>query len=210
MFRDRLSARRRDWLLLAYWLFVPLAVFFLARSRLQLYILPLFVPLALIMSRPIAGWPWFAGRRLAWTLGLTAAALVAIKGSLAYWPSNRDARGIAAQLTRILDRHDVDEIVFVGMRPFYGLNLYLDKHIEGIQIDEKRFEYSKFVALDDVCDELGERERNVYGIKQQHAPRFVAAVRACGAHARLVGTLHADDNDIAFFTVAPSGDGGAR
>ncbi len=210
VFRDRLSARRRDWLLLAYWLFVPLAVFFLARSRLQLYILPLFVPLALIMSRPIAGWPWFAGRRLAWTLGLTAAALVAIKGSLAYWPSNRDARGIAAQLTRILDRHDVDEIVFVGMRPFYGLNLYLDKHIEGIQIDEKRFEYSKFVALDDVCDELGERERNVYGIKQQHAPRFVAAVRACGAHARLVGTLHADDNDIAFFTVAPSGDGGAR
>ncbi len=36
--------RDRDWLLLSYWLFMPLAVFFLARSRLHLYILPLFVP----------------------------------------------------------------------------------------------------------------------------------------------------------------------
>jgi len=30
-------------LLVLYWLLLPLAVFFLARSRLQLYVLPLFV-----------------------------------------------------------------------------------------------------------------------------------------------------------------------
>ena len=99
--RSRLRVRDRDWLLLSYWLFMPLAVFFLARSRLHLYILPLFVPLALMMARAVASWPGLAGRRMAVTLVLTTLTFVALKGALAYWPTNRDARDIAAQLTRI-------------------------------------------------------------------------------------------------------------
>ena len=47
--RPRLAAAR-------YWFLLPLAVFFLARSRLQLYVLPLFVPLALMLARPLAHW----------------------------------------------------------------------------------------------------------------------------------------------------------
>ena len=141
---------------------------------------------------------------MAVTLVLTTVTFVALKGALAYWPTNRDARDIAAQLTRILDAHDVDEIVFVGMRPFYGLNLYLDKHVEGIQfegiqIDERRFTYSKFVTQEDVCDELRERERNVYGIKQHHVERFLSAVAKCGGRARPIGAVHADGNEIQFF-----------
>ena len=57
----------------------------------------------------------------------------------------------------------MDEIVFVGMRPFYGLNLYLDKHIEGIEIDERRFNYSTFVTPETSATNCSEHERNVYG-----------------------------------------------
>ena len=92
--RDRLRERDREWLLLGYWLLLPLAVFFLARSRLQLYVLPLFVPLALIMARPLARWRGLDGRRAFVLIGLTAAVLLGLKGTLAYWPSNRDSRAL--------------------------------------------------------------------------------------------------------------------
>ena len=200
-FRDKLRGRSRDWLLLAYWLLLPLVVFFLARSRLQLYILPLFVPMALMMARALDDWRGLEGRRLAWTAGLTAAVLIGLKGVLAYWPSDRDARDIAAQLTRILEPHEVDGIVFVDMRPYYGLNVYLDIPIEGIQIGERQFEYSRYVGHEYLCDEIRMPERNVYGIKARHAAKFVAAVGRCNAQAIPVGTVHADDADIAFFSI---------
>jgi hypothetical protein len=199
--RQRLRERRPDWLLLTYWLLVPLVVFFLARSRLQLYILPLFVPLALMMSRPLAKWPRIAGRPLLVILLLSTVVFVGLKGVLAHWPTTRDARDIGAQLTAIIDPHAVDEIVFVGMRPFYGLNVYLDKHIEGIEINEHRFDYSKFVAEDDVCDELQEHERNVYVMKASREEKFVAAVRKCGADATRLGAVRGDDNVLPVYVV---------
>ncbi len=69
--RAALRERDRHWLLLGYWLLLPLAVFFLARSRLQLYVLPLFVPLALVMARPLARWRGLDGRRAFVVIGLT-------------------------------------------------------------------------------------------------------------------------------------------
>ena len=95
-----------------------------------------------MLARPLARWPRLDGRNMTMALGLTLLLFVGLKGALAYWPSSRDARDIAAQLTPIIDPHHVDQIVFVSMRPFYGLNVYLDKHIEGIEIDQQRFEYS--------------------------------------------------------------------
>jgi 4-amino-4-deoxy-L-arabinose transferase-like glycosyltransferase len=203
--RVRLRERRRDWLLLAYWFFVPLAVFFLSRSRLQLYVLPLFVPLSLMIARPLATWPRLTGRVMLVTLTLATLLCVGLKGVLAHWTSSRDARDIAAQLSRILDPHEIDEIVFVGMRPFYGLNVYLDKRVEGIEIGQQRFEYSKFVAAEDVCRELQERERNVYAVKKIRAQEFVRAAARCGAEARRIGSFYGDDNVIEVYLVPKQG-----
>ena len=203
-FRARLRARERDWLLLAYWLLLPLAVFFLARSRLQLYVLPLFVPLALIMARPLSAWPLLDGRRVVWTAGITAVALLGLKGTLAYWHTDRDARHIASEVHSILEGRAVDSIVFVGMRPYYGLNVYLDVPVEGIQIGEHRFDYSKYVAPESLCEEVQGKERNVYAIKERHAAKFDAALAGCSARPTAIGTVHADGNDIRFFVVGPA------
>jgi 4-amino-4-deoxy-L-arabinose transferase-like glycosyltransferase len=202
--RDRLRQRRPEWLLLAYWLLVPLAVLCLARSRLQLYVLPLFVPLALILSRPLAHWHECAARRFAAVVLAATVAMVAFKGALAYWPSDRDARAIAAQLRASLASRPVDGIVFVGMRPYFGLNVYLDVAVEGVQIGERKFEYSKYLAPEDVCAEIATPERNVYAIKLRHAAKFVAAVGRCGAAASRLGTVRADGHDIELFEVVPA------
>jgi 4-amino-4-deoxy-L-arabinose transferase-like glycosyltransferase len=199
--RHRLRRRERDWLLLAYWLLVPLVAFFLARSRLQLYILPLFVPIALMLSRPLAR--WHESNRLLFRRVAIGAALtfVALKGLLAYWPSDRDARDFTAQLGRVIDVRSTDEIVFVGMRPFYGLNLYIDRPIEGIEIAEDRIPYSKYVARETLCEEIAERERAVYAVKAYRVGHFVEAAWQCGARPVLVGQVHADGSDILLHTV---------
>jgi hypothetical protein len=197
--RERLRARDRGSLLLAYWLLVPLAVFFLARSRLHLYVLPLFVPLALVMARSLARRPGLAGRRLAWTAGLAALALVACKGLLAYWPSDRDARDLATQLQRIGDGQPVEEIVFLEMRPSFGLSLYLDRHIEGVRLGDRPPRRATFVGEQTLCEELAEREHSLYGIKRRFVDRLLVAARACGASARQLGSVHADGNDVVFF-----------
>jgi 4-amino-4-deoxy-L-arabinose transferase-like glycosyltransferase len=200
-FRARLRERNRDWLLLAYWLLLPLAVFFLARSRLQLYVLPLFVPLALMMARAMSGSRQVAGRRIAWIAGLTLAALVALKVVVAYSHTDRDARQIAAQVSTLLQGRAVDRIVFAGLRPFYGLVLYLDLPIAGIQLDEHRFEYSKYLSPETLCGEVLDRERDILAIKAQHTGKFDTALAACGARRADIGTVFADGNDIRLFTV---------
>jgi 4-amino-4-deoxy-L-arabinose transferase len=200
--RQRLAARDRDWLLLAYWFLVPIAVLFLARSRLQLYVLPLFVPLALAMARPLSHWPRLEGRTLLLACAVAVGAFVALKGALSHWPNNRDARETAAALSRLLDPHDIDRIVFVDMRPFYGLNMYLDRKVEGLHIGERRFDYSRFVESDELCAEFARPKRAVYAMKRQHAPRFTAAVAECGTRAVNIGMVEADENKHEIFLIA--------
>lgn len=201
-FRARLRAADRGWRLLAWWFLLPLAIFCLAQSRLQLYVLPLFVPLSLILARPLAGWRWLMNRRLGVTCAIAGATLIALKGVAGHVESKRDSREMARAIAPLIEPLHVDEIVFVGMRPFYGLNLYLDTHIEGVQIAEHRYDYSKFVAEEEVCSELESREKNVYALKEDKAERFRQAVLECeGMQPDPVGHFEADGNRIALFAV---------
>jgi 4-amino-4-deoxy-L-arabinose transferase-like glycosyltransferase len=199
--RQRLRQRQPDWLLLSYWLLVPLLVFFLARSRLHLYVLPLFVPLALMMARPLARWQGLDDRRFAWIAAITAVCLLALKSVAAHWPSDRDSRALARELSRILQLVAVEEIVFVGMHPFYGLSVYMDHHVEGIEIGENRFQYSKYVGHEDLCAEIDERESTVFGVKQSHTGMFLAAAGRCGVDVRLLGSAYIDGADVNFYSL---------
>jgi 4-amino-4-deoxy-L-arabinose transferase len=201
-FRARIGARDRDWLLLAWWFVLPLAVFCLARSRLQLYVLPLFVPLALMLARPLAAWPWLTDRRLLGISATTAIVLLVTKATLAYWPSDRDARSMSRAVAGFLPADGVDGIVFVGMKPFYGLKLYLDTGIEGVHMGERAIEYSRFLSEEDLCAELDTAERNVYLMKATREEKFVTAVKHCaGIEPRRLGEFEADDNRMVLVAV---------
>ena len=179
--RTRIAVRDRDWLLLLYWFFVPLLIFFLAKSRLHLYVLPLFVPLSLMLARALANWPWLDRRRLTITAVATAVALIGLKGVAAYWPADRDARVMAMAIREIIEPHDIDEIVFVDMRGFHGLQLYLGVHIESVRTGTRPMAPSRFVAAEDLCEEIAEHEHNIYALKESRAQEFVASVTDCEA-----------------------------
>ena len=43
------------------------------------------------------------------------------------------------------------------MRPFYGLNLYLPQRVDGLEIDDRRFDYSTHVTRQQLCAEIARR-----------------------------------------------------
>ena len=130
--------------------------------------------------------------------------MVAVKGIVAYSAlgSRRTRDGPATHRTSST-RTTSDEIVFVGMRPFYGLNVYLDRHVGGIDIGERRFEYSRVVTEETLCGELAAHGRAAYATKQRNAARFIAPAERCGWQVISVGSVYADGTQVEFFLMGP-------
>jgi 4-amino-4-deoxy-L-arabinose transferase len=126
------SAREPKDLFLLLWLLLPLTVFVLARSRMHFYLLPLFVPLALLMARRGPVLRLTPRRYLA--IAAWIVFLVALRGIAAAVPHSKDARVLARALEKDVPSQ-IDEVVFVGTRPRYGLSLYLNAEIEAVTLD---------------------------------------------------------------------------
>ena len=120
-----------DTRLLACWLLLPLVVFLAARSRLPLYLLPLFVPLAVMAARALA--PLDLGRvgtRIA--IAGWCVLLVLARAAPAFFDVPVDDRALAAALMKELPAKP-DEVAFVESDPRYGLRFYLGAEIERLE-----------------------------------------------------------------------------
>jgi 4-amino-4-deoxy-L-arabinose transferase-like glycosyltransferase len=122
--------------LLACWLLLPLTVFVLARSRLPLYVVPLFAPLAVLVARQLA--PWTCGPR--WRCGLLAIWLVmlVLARAVPAWldVANDDRRLAEAMHMQLAPLPH--EIAFVDTAPRFGLRLYLGSEIERLVLAGER------------------------------------------------------------------------
>ena len=107
---------------LVLWVAAPLAVFALSRSRLPLYVLPLFVPLALVIARLRGDRP--VSRRNAVALACWAVVLVALRLATAQHVTPRDSRSVAREIA-VLAPVASREILFVDSEPVWGIALYL-------------------------------------------------------------------------------------
>ena len=200
--RQRVHERNPQWLLLLYWLLVPLAIFMLARSRLQLYITPLFVPLSLMFARVLSGWGWLSAGRLKAISVVTALVLLCCKAILGYWHSDRDSRSMAAAVREAVEPSQFDGITFLEMRPFYGLNLYLGKPVKAVPFVANTGKLSAYANGEDLCSELARERRTLFAVKQNKVEGFREGVTRCGAPApEEVGHFNADGNKIALYFV---------
>jgi len=141
-----------DTRLLACWLLLPLVVFMAARSRLPLYLLPLFVPLAVIAARAIV--PLDLGRtatRVA--IAAWCVFLVLARAAPSFFDVPEDDKALAAALTQELPARP-DEVAFVESDPRYGLRFYLGSEIERLELpgDAPR------PQAQDILSEMSERE----------------------------------------------------
>ncbi|HVR81254.1 MAG TPA: glycosyltransferase family 39 protein [Luteimonas sp.] len=119
-------------LLLALWLLLPLLVFCISRSRLPLYILPLFVPLAVLAARqrmhegkPLPRWRW---------LLLWAVCLLALKFATSLWPTHKDARAWAEAI-HARAPGAISQVEIVEDMARYGLHLHLGTQVEKLSLE---------------------------------------------------------------------------
>jgi len=181
-------AAEAGWLLLTLWLLLSLLLLCLARSRLPLYALPLFLPLAVVAAmqrqregRPLPRWRWLA----AW-----AAVLVALRLATAYWPTHKNAAGWADAIRERADM-PVREVVFVEDMARYGLHLHLGPgtQIERVALDPAPQSHFNPSFDEPLAMELAEGEQGVVWVcKQARWPEVRRRIEAMGFRATPLGT----------------------
>jgi 4-amino-4-deoxy-L-arabinose transferase-like glycosyltransferase len=128
----QLRARGTAGSLLLCWLLLPLAVFALSRSRLPLYVLPLYAPVALATARGLdtaAG----ASRRRAMAIALASVALlVGFKAVAAYRLSDRDATRVYHEAVRAAGRNA--RFALFLEPAFYGFQFHAGPEMERISM----------------------------------------------------------------------------
>lgn len=196
------SARAADapLLLLTLWVLLPLLVFCLARSRLPLYLLPLFLPLALLVARQrvqagrgLPHWGWIA----AW-----AALLLGLKLAAARLDSDKDASAWADAI-RARAPGLITEVNAIDDLPRYGLHLELGVQVERVSLRPQpdappiNPEYDK-----DVLRELAEREHGVvWHTPQDHLPEVRRYLQAHGYRVQVLGAPY---RERVFLRITPA------
>jgi 4-amino-4-deoxy-L-arabinose transferase-like glycosyltransferase len=110
------------------WFLLPLTVFVIARSRLPLYLLPLFAPLAIITARQIAPLS-FRPRPMPIALAVWCVGIIAVRAAPAWMDVESDDRKLAHEIARNVQPIPQD-IEFVEAAPRFGLRFYLGSEIE--------------------------------------------------------------------------------
>jgi len=128
--KDGGIASKHKELFLFFWFLIPLLVFFVADSRLPLYIQPLFVPLALLGAREVPT-GLFQRKKIIILISSWAILLVLLRGLSGLFAFPQDSRILAGKLKKLCPQ-DYSEIVFVNTKPHYGLSIYLDIPIERV------------------------------------------------------------------------------
>lgn len=204
--RERLAGERSEalWFLIL-WFALPLLVFCLARSRLPLYVLPLFAPLAILVAegrlargRGVPAFGWL----LAW-----AAMLLALKAGVAQVPTHKDARAWADHL-RAYVYEPMREVVFIEDMARYGLHLEYGAEVEKLSLDPGPQPAINPDVDMDLASELAETEPDRLWITKRE--RFAEVERRLHALGYATESAAPDYHDRAIFRVVPRAPSGER
>lgn len=186
---ERLFDPRRAWrrlagrgpaALLLLWLLLPLAVFFVATSRLPLYVLPLYAPIALAIGRWIdrrhgPGVP----RGAVGTALVSVLLLVVLAREAAVRPSRKDMRALHAAALRAAGGPP-ERWVLYGDGRLYGFQFYADRPVERAS-DTGREEWADGTLAEAADRAARAASRVVFVAPGDAAPEVEAALDAAGA-----------------------------
>lgn len=130
---------RIEWSFVGLSIFLPLLIFSLSRSRLPLYILPLFIPLSLAIGQCLHGLvlnqkiELYALKRF---IFFALIIIVAGKGVAANIHSPKDMRQLAGKITPEISNFPHRHLYFVGDGLLYGLEFYLNSLLVRVSLAE--------------------------------------------------------------------------
>jgi len=161
---------------LLLWFVCPMVVFVIARSRLPLYILPLFVPISLLSARRLSKCSFLWTTQRIKLIGVWLVLLLLVRVAVAHIPSKHDSRSLA-EAFRTIPYDTYDEVAFYEKQPINGLNFYLDKEME--EVDKNS-----------LSDELHENERRLWVVETNKQSDLGNAIRQySGRQLKQVGLL---------------------
>ena len=164
------------------WLALPLLVLCIAHSRLPLYVLPLFAPLALLVAQAPAEPP-----RAGYALAIWLLCLLGLRLAVAFWPTHKNAEQWA-DVIRERAPGKVEEVVFVDDMARYGVHLHLGAEIEKLSLSKPDGTMLDREADHGFIGELAEAERGVvYITKAAQFARLAQVVEDHGQHAAPLG-----------------------
>jgi 4-amino-4-deoxy-L-arabinose transferase len=169
--------------LLLLWIAVPLGVLLAAPSRLPLYLLPLFAPLALWLARRFE--PALHGMtpaRVGLAVGACVAALVAVKlGLAALSPADRDGRAAAYEIARLAPG-PLGDVVFVDVRARWELRFYLGTEVRQAWARRRPYEptYRPARTLEELLSEPDAGGPRVFAVHPLSTTEFERALRSTG------------------------------
>lgn len=176
--------------LLLLWIGVPLLVFLLARSRLPLYVLPLFAPMALWLARRFEP-ALYRQRpeRLGFAIVASLTLLATAKFSIAQLsPPKADGRAAAAFIGRVTDGR-VDEVIFVDNHAVWALRFYLDVQVREAWLRRTRNEpaYRAVPTLPQLLSRPDQATQRIYMVNRASTREFERAMRDAGHCAQQIG-----------------------
>jgi 4-amino-4-deoxy-L-arabinose transferase-like glycosyltransferase len=155
---------RKNALFLTLWFCISLFLLSAANSRLPMYVLPLFVPLALATARSLLRYYpaqavaacFFRSRQGALVM-ILAVFLIASRAIAAHVPTKIDSRVIAQVVQKIVHERIADvpyEIVLVDLH-HDGLAFYTNSTVENVSADKDRdISFSAINKIEQKCDEI--------------------------------------------------------
>ncbi len=122
--------------LLAVWILVPLVVLSISRSRLPLYVLPLFPAVVLATARILVLWCKLprAEVRLRYYIVTMAVLMIAIKGVAAHVEVRADSRRLSREVLKHKPANAL--CVIFQCEALYGLDFYLSGQVERVHKPE--------------------------------------------------------------------------
>ena len=175
--RQRLQSLAPQQQFLLWWLVVPLIVFVLSRSRLPFYVLPLFVPLALLSAQSLPDRLTCRGRTALAAIAVTVAILIAMRWYAGQIDNKADARALAAEIRQQVDA-PVDELVFVDNEPSYGLSFYFRVPVEHVCLHENCNEPGPAQDESLAAELVHDRGRQLFLVRTELAPEVLRQVRS--------------------------------
>jgi 4-amino-4-deoxy-L-arabinose transferase-like glycosyltransferase len=200
--RDR-AQRTADapWVFLVLWVLLPLIVFCIARSRMPLYLLPLWAPLALLVAmqrgregRALPRARWI----VAWVVLVLGLQLVADR-----WPTHKDAAMWADAIRERAGGQPVRKVVFVEDMTRYGLHVHLGlaTRIDKIALQPLPQSPSDRIYDDLIDDELRKAEPGAIWICKASAwPKIRMRIEIAGYTPVMLPPFR----DRLFFRVVPT------
>lgn len=127
------------------WFLLPLLIFCLSRSRMPLYVLPLFTPFVLLLANALRSIP-FDKRATVILIGTWIFILLGLRFGLGYFNNTKNPE-VFAQKLLVITKEAPREIIFVEDMARYGLHLYL-----GTQINKVSFRQHPKTISDSTFD----------------------------------------------------------